>query len=189
MFIFYYYYILVFFMFYDSYFILFLYFIILILYYFYILLCLSFIILIFYQPCLLFFSSFIIFIFHYPYPLSFIILKFMLIFIFMFLILIVLIILLTRSPLLITNIKQNTPRRESNFSPGVFWKDRAPNNATPTRQTFEAGIIRRKICLMYRKFSVKLCKMETQKLPGFPTKLIQHQLTSFSRGPTHSKIP
>ena len=95
--------------------------------------------------------------------------KFIIIFILIIRILIIFIVLM-RALLLIANIKQNAPRRESNlgpFSPGVFWRAGAPNNATPARQNFEAGTMPGKMPPMCRTFSEFSVKWPNKKFPFF----------------------
>ena len=54
-------------------------------------------------------------------------------------------------------------------------KPRAPNNATPTRQNFEAAIPG-KISPMCRKFPEKLLKVGKQTIPEFCAKWCQHKI-------------
>ena len=113
----------------------------------------SFIILILYNPLPLQSFSFINLIFYHPDPLSSSnsSSSFFIVTIFDILILIVLIIFMSRIILIIINIKQDVLDGRAaagiepgTFSPGVFWRARAPKNAPPTRQNLRLAQVQQR---------------------------------------------
>ena len=87
-----------------------------------------------YHPQPLSTSFFIILILYHPHPLS------------------------SSSFIILINIKQDVldgraaaGTEPGTFSPGVFWRARAPNNVPFTRQNFDAATIRAKVSPKYKK--------------------------------------